>query len=106
MEGEKEEEEKQLHHHITATSSEDCQDLPIMHWEELSQRIVELEKQEEERRKRKVSCHQQVEIKFLTEHRCPAANQVSSDIWIKSSLYQDLLAESVSLTLACIKVLR
>lgn len=28
------------------------QDLPIMHWEDLSLRIAELEKQEEERRKR------------------------------------------------------
>ncbi|XP_029483682.1 schwannomin-interacting protein 1-like [Oncorhynchus nerka] len=33
-------------------SSEDDQDLPIMHWEDLSLRIAELEKQEEERRER------------------------------------------------------
>nr|XP_020442893.1 schwannomin-interacting protein 1-like [Monopterus albus] len=58
MEGEKktaeeiEEEEKQLHHHIAAASSADYQDLPIMHWEDLSQRIAELEKQEQERRER------------------------------------------------------
>lgn len=40
-------------------SSEDDQDLPIMHWEDLSLRIAELEKQEEERRERaKVSGHE------------------------------------------------
>lgn len=50
---EKEEEDKELHHQIAATtSSVDCQDLPIMHWEDLSQRIAELEKQEQERRER------------------------------------------------------
>ncbi|XP_022077905.2 schwannomin-interacting protein 1 [Acanthochromis polyacanthus] len=48
---EKEEEEEQLHHHMAA-SSVDQQDLPIMHWEDLSQRIAELEKQEQERTKR------------------------------------------------------
>ncbi|GAA6226167.1 schwannomin-interacting protein 1 [Lates calcarifer] len=59
MEGEKEtaeekeeEEEDKLHHHIAAASSVDYQDLPIMHWEDLSQRIAELEKQEQERRER------------------------------------------------------
>lgn len=59
MEGEKEtaeekeeEEEEKLHHHIAAASSVDYQDLPIMHWEDLSQRIAELEKQEQERRER------------------------------------------------------
>ncbi|KAM7373880.1 hypothetical protein PAMP_006570 [Pampus punctatissimus] len=55
MEGEKEtsedkEEEKELHHHIAETSSVDYQELPIMHWEDLSQWIAELEKQEQERR--------------------------------------------------------
>lgn len=49
---EKEEEDKELHHHIAAASSVDYQDLPIMHWEDLSQRIAELEKQEQERRER------------------------------------------------------
>ncbi|XP_071362350.1 schwannomin-interacting protein 1 isoform X2 [Trachinotus anak] len=49
---EEEEEEKELHHHIAAASSLDYQDLPIMHWEDLSQRIAELEKQEQERRER------------------------------------------------------
>ncbi|XP_038564826.1 schwannomin-interacting protein 1 isoform X1 [Micropterus salmoides] len=49
---EEEEEKKELHHHIAATSSVDYPDLPIMHWEDLSQRIAELEKQEQERRER------------------------------------------------------
>ncbi|XP_029957346.1 schwannomin-interacting protein 1 [Salarias fasciatus] len=55
MEGEKEtaeEEEEELPHHHAAASSVDFQDLPIMHWEELSERIAELEKQEQERRER------------------------------------------------------
>ncbi|XP_075957339.1 schwannomin-interacting protein 1 isoform X2 [Anarhichas minor] len=57
MEGEKEtaEEEEELHHHIAAAaaaSSVDPQGFPIMHWEDLSQRIAELEKQEQERRER------------------------------------------------------
>lgn len=34
------------------------QDLPIMHWEDLSLRIAELEKQEEERRKKAEVCQQ------------------------------------------------
>lgn len=51
-EKEEEEEEEQLHHHIAAASSVDCKDLPILHWEDLSQRIAELEKQEQERRER------------------------------------------------------
>ncbi|CAB1352589.1 unnamed protein product [Coregonus sp. 'balchen'] len=38
--------------HQNGGSSEDDQDLPIMHWEDLSLRIAELEKQEEERRER------------------------------------------------------
>ncbi|XP_023266516.1 schwannomin-interacting protein 1-like, partial [Seriola lalandi dorsalis] len=49
---EEEEEERELHHHNAAASSVDYQDLPIMHWEDLSQRIAELEKQEQERRER------------------------------------------------------
>ncbi|KAM6984338.1 schwannomin-interacting protein 1 [Tautogolabrus adspersus] len=59
MEGEKEtaeekeeEEDKELHHHIAAASSVDYPDLPIMHWDDLSQRIAELEKQEQERREK------------------------------------------------------
>ncbi|KAG7224705.1 hypothetical protein INR49_030035 [Caranx melampygus] len=52
-EGEEEgEEEKKLHRHNVAASSVDYQELPIMHWEDLSQRIAELEKQEQERRER------------------------------------------------------
>ncbi|XP_055358052.1 schwannomin-interacting protein 1-like isoform X2 [Betta splendens] len=43
-------EEDELHQHIVAASSLDYQDLPIMHWEELNQRIAELEKQKRERR--------------------------------------------------------
>lgn len=55
-EGDEEEEEEGLHL-ITGASTVDSQDLPIMHWEDLSQRIAELEKQEQERRERsKVSC--------------------------------------------------
>ncbi|TMS14488.1 schwannomin-interacting protein 1 [Larimichthys crocea] len=50
-EKEEEEEEKELHHIAEATSV-DYPDLPIMHWEDLSQRIAELEKQEQERRER------------------------------------------------------
>lgn len=49
---EEEEEETRLHHHIGAAASVDCQDLPIMHWEDLSQRIADLEKQEQERGER------------------------------------------------------
>ncbi|XP_040908155.1 schwannomin-interacting protein 1-like isoform X2 [Toxotes jaculatrix] len=51
-EEEEEEEEKELHHRIAAAASTDHQDLPIMHWEDLSQRIAELEKQEQERQER------------------------------------------------------
>ncbi|KAL7389879.1 hypothetical protein ABVT39_011452 [Epinephelus coioides] len=56
-EKEEEEEEEELHHHhhiaaAAAASSVDYQGLPIMHWEDLSQRIAELEKQEQERRER------------------------------------------------------
>lgn len=51
--GEEEEEREELrHHHVAAASSVNYQDLPIMHWEDLSQRIAELEKQEQERRER------------------------------------------------------
>ncbi len=57
-EKEEEEEEKELHHHIVAASSVDCPDLPIMHWEDLSQRIAELEKQEQERRERSKVSHE------------------------------------------------
>ncbi|KAM4620594.1 uncharacterized protein ACJ7VT_007250 isoform 2-T4 [Polymixia lowei] len=53
---EKEEEEeglKDLHHQMsTAGSSMDYSGLPIMHWEDLSLRIAELEKQEQQRRER------------------------------------------------------
>ncbi|XP_041807541.1 schwannomin-interacting protein 1 [Chelmon rostratus] len=49
---EKEEEEEKELHHIAAATSVDCSNLPIMHWEDLSQRIAELEKQEQERRER------------------------------------------------------
>ncbi|KAF7650380.1 hypothetical protein LDENG_00126790 [Lucifuga dentata] len=55
MEGEKEEkeeEEEEELHHQTSPSSTDCPDFPIMHWEDLSLRIAELEKQEQERRER------------------------------------------------------
>ncbi|XP_037604024.1 schwannomin-interacting protein 1-like [Sebastes umbrosus] len=58
-EEEEEEEEKDLHHHhiaataAAAASSVDYQGLPIMHWEDLSQRIAELEKQEQERRSKR-----------------------------------------------------
>lgn len=53
MEGEKEtaeekEEEEEEPNHIAAATSLDYPDLPIMHWEDLSQRIAELEKQEQE----------------------------------------------------------
>ncbi|XP_037834833.1 schwannomin-interacting protein 1 isoform X2 [Kryptolebias marmoratus] len=48
---EEEEEEEELHHHIAAASS--TENLPIMHWEDLSERIAELERQEEERRERR-----------------------------------------------------
>ncbi|XP_058483440.1 schwannomin-interacting protein 1 isoform X2 [Solea solea] len=58
MEGEKEtaedkeEEEEEEEDDLAAASSQDYQDLPIMHWEDLSQRIAELEKQEQERKER------------------------------------------------------
>ncbi|KAL6098249.1 uncharacterized protein ACO6RY_17419 [Pungitius sinensis] len=57
MEGEEEtaeekQEEEELLHHIAAASSVDDLGLPIMQWEDLSQRIAELEKQEQERRER------------------------------------------------------
>ncbi|KAM9846996.1 uncharacterized protein ACBR49_010242 [Aulostomus maculatus] len=55
-EEEKEEEEKEEkeeeYHFVPTASSPDHQDHPIMHWEELSWRIAELEKQEQERRER------------------------------------------------------
>ncbi|XP_067348789.1 schwannomin-interacting protein 1 isoform X4 [Channa argus] len=51
-EEEEEEQEEQHHCHIAAASSVVNQDLPLMHWEDLSQRIAELEKQEQERRER------------------------------------------------------
>ncbi|CAB1427361.1 unnamed protein product [Pleuronectes platessa] len=51
-EEEKEEEEKQLHPHVAVASPMDYQDRPIIHWEDLSQRIAELEKQEQDRRER------------------------------------------------------
>lgn len=49
---EEEDKEKKLHRHNVAASSVDYQEIPIMHWEDLSQRIAELEKQEQERRER------------------------------------------------------
>ncbi|XP_072231656.1 schwannomin-interacting protein 1 [Leuresthes tenuis] len=49
---EEKEEEEEENHHLTAAASSDYQELPIMHWEDLSQRIAELEKQEQERVKR------------------------------------------------------
>lgn len=57
MEGEKDtaeekEEEEELRHHITAASSVDDLALPIMQWEDLSQRIAQLERQEQEWRER------------------------------------------------------
>lgn len=51
-EEEEEGEEKELHQDHPMEASSLDQDLPIMHWEELSQRIAELEKQEQERRER------------------------------------------------------
>lgn len=57
-EKEEEEEEKELHHIAEATSV-DYPDLPIMHWEDLSQRIAELEKQEQERRERSKVSHEE-----------------------------------------------
>ncbi|XP_041864680.1 schwannomin-interacting protein 1-like isoform X2 [Melanotaenia boesemani] len=51
-EKEEEEEEKELHHQTVVASSANSQGLPIMHWEDLSQRIAELEKQEQQRRER------------------------------------------------------
>ncbi|XP_067084818.1 schwannomin-interacting protein 1 [Osmerus mordax] len=47
-----EEEEGGTRHHKTSECAQPDQDLPIMHWEDLSLRIAELEKQEEERRER------------------------------------------------------
>lgn len=64
MEGEKEtaeekeeEDEDKKVSHITAGSCMAYQDLPIMHWEDLSQRIAELEKQEQERMERSKVSH-------------------------------------------------
>lgn len=51
-EKEGDEEEEEGLHLITGASTVDSQDLPIMHWEDLSQRIAELEKQEQERMER------------------------------------------------------
>ena len=56
-EEEEEKEEKELLH-IAAATSVDYPDLPIMHWEDLSQRIAELEKQEQERRERSKVSHE------------------------------------------------
>lgn len=59
MEGEKEtaeekeeDEEGQEVHRTTAGTCVAHPDLPIMHWEDLGQRIAELEKQEQERMER------------------------------------------------------
>lgn len=49
---EKEEDEEEKIGHIAAGTCVTYPDLPIMHWEDLSQRIAELEKQEEERMER------------------------------------------------------
>lgn len=49
---EKEEDEGGRLHLITGTNTVDSQNLPIMHWEDLSQRIAELEQQEQERSER------------------------------------------------------
>lgn len=46
---EKEEDEEEKLDHMPAQSCVASPDLPIMHWEDLSQRIAELEKQEQER---------------------------------------------------------
>ncbi|XP_033935640.1 uncharacterized protein [Pseudochaenichthys georgianus] len=50
-EEEEEEEEEDLHH--IAAISIDHQELPIMHWEDLSQRIAELEQQERSERSKR-----------------------------------------------------
>ncbi|XP_068188100.1 schwannomin-interacting protein 1 [Antennarius striatus] len=47
-----EEEDKEPHHLAVAATSVDYPHLPMMHWEDLSQWIAELEKQEQERRER------------------------------------------------------
>lgn len=60
-EKEEEEEEKELLH-IAAATSVDYPDLPIMHWEDLSQRIAELEKQEQERRERSKVSHEDTSV--------------------------------------------
>ncbi|KAG8008393.1 hypothetical protein GBF38_019538 [Nibea albiflora] len=62
-EKEEEEEEKELPHIAEATSV-DYPDLPIMHWEDLSQRIAELEKQEQERRER-FHNHRNLQLCFI-----------------------------------------
>ncbi|KAM3601610.1 uncharacterized protein V6R79_015637 [Siganus canaliculatus] len=51
-EEEEEEEEDHVCRHNAVANSVDIPQLPIMHWEDLSQRIAELEKQEQERRER------------------------------------------------------
>ncbi|XP_072515346.1 schwannomin-interacting protein 1 isoform X2 [Salminus brasiliensis] len=61
--GPKAEVETQLQHSQEPTTPD--QDMPIMHWEDLSLRIAELEKQEEERRRRaesKGSAEQESEL--------------------------------------------
>ncbi|XP_040006361.1 schwannomin-interacting protein 1 isoform X2 [Xiphias gladius] len=84
---EEEEEEKELHHHIAAASSVDYQDLPIMHWEELSQRIAELEKQEQERRER-------AKVSMGTGHNgCHAAGLKQEVATALRTLRDQLLAE-------------
>ena len=60
-EKEEEEEEKELLH-IAAATSADYPGLPIMHWEDLSQRIAELEKQEQERRERSKVSHEDTSV--------------------------------------------
>lgn len=51
-EKEEDEDEGERLHLITGTSTVDSQNLPIMHWDDLSQRIAELEQQEQERSER------------------------------------------------------
>lgn len=49
----------------------DYQDLPIMHWEELSLRIAELEKQEDDRRERaKVRVENDWEAQVMRQYWC------------------------------------
>lgn len=79
-EEDKDDDDEELHHSVAATSSLDHQDLPIMHWEDLSQWIAELENQEQERSK--VSCQRMEGLHFPWASASPSLSQFKTS-WLE-----------------------